>query len=260
MTYTEKAQLAKNPTAKKLLQLMQKKQSNLSVALDVTTADALLNIADAVGPHICVLKTHIDTLDDFSDDVITRLLELANEHQFLIFEDRKFADIGNTVKLQYGGGIYHIADWADIVNAHTIPGPGVIAGLQEVGLPKGRGLLLIAEMSSAGSLATGAYTKATYAWAQEHTDFVIGFIGKGNTVIPESMLVMTPGVNIAEKGDTLGQQYQTPEEAIAAGSDVIIVGRGVYRAPDPAAAAAAYQQAGWKAYEARQTTATGRNS
>ena len=45
-----------NATAKSLLEIMERKQSNLSVAADVTTKEELIRIADNLGPFICVLK------------------------------------------------------------------------------------------------------------------------------------------------------------------------------------------------------------
>jgi len=43
-----------------------------------------------------VLKTHADIIDDFSQTTIKRLKEVSRRKNFLLFEDRKFGDIGST--------------------------------------------------------------------------------------------------------------------------------------------------------------------
>jgi len=248
LSYLERAKVCQNRSAKKLLTLMHEKQSNLAVAADVTRSDQLISLADKLGPEICLLKTHIDILEDFTPKTTAELKKIAEKQQFLIFEDRKFADIGNTVAYQYGGGMYRIADWADIINAHIVPGPGIIEGLKEIGLAKGQGLLLLAQMSSSGTLATGEYTQKAITMAKQHEDFVIGFICRNQLTTAPHFIHMTPGVQLSRGGDRLGQQYQTPEEVIQQGSDVIIVGRGIYGAKDPLKEAKLYKKSGWEAY------------
>lgn len=83
---------------------------------------------------------------------------------------------GNTVRLQYSSGIYKIASWAHITNAHLVPGEGILTGLASVGQPLGRGLLLLAEMSAKGNLATGEYTAKNVEAARRHPEFVMGFV------------------------------------------------------------------------------------
>lgn len=145
---------------------------------------------------------------------------------------------GNTVKLQYSSGIYKISTWAHIVNAHALPGDGIVTGLSSAAatssLSQPRGLLLLAEMSSKGSMATGDYTKATVAMARRHPDFVIGFIAQSRVdrqreeTEEEDFLILSPGVSLESKGDAMGQQYRTPKEVIGdSGCDVQIVGRGM---------------------------------
>ncbi len=252
LSYTERADYCLSATAKRLFQLLDEKETNLALSADVTSAQALLQLADQLGPEICLLKTHIDIIDDFTPDLTQRLRQLAHHHRFLIFEDRKFADIGHTVKHQYEGGIYHIADWADIINAHSLPGPGIIRGLAEVGRKRNRGLLLIAEMSSAGHLMDASYKQATLHMAEHFADFVMGFITQQALSSDPHWLNITPGVKLEKGTDTLGQQYVTPETAILEqGSDIVIVGRGIITASDPIEVARRYRHAAWSAYQKR---------
>ncbi|KAI1171337.1 Orotidine 5'-phosphate decarboxylase [Nemania sp. FL0916] len=348
-TFAQRAAKAAHPLAGYLLRLMELKQSNLCLSADVFTARELLAQADAIGPSIVLFKTHYDLVAgwDYHPKTGTgaKLGQLARKHGFLIFEDRKFGDIGHTVQMQYTGGTARIIDWAHIVNVNMIPGKPAVKALAEaakhwrsrvnyevntsvtVGTPvsdsfndngdedeeadtvgaipslppptqhsessavgrKGsivsittvtqssepvnsprytttiaegdelvyagideppweRGLLILAQMSSAGNYMTPEYTRACQEAARENPDFVMGFIAQGslNTEPDDDFISMTPGVQLppegtedeAIMGDGLGQQYNTPSKLVGeAGSDIIIVGRGILKAGAPRAEA-----------------------
>lgn len=169
--------------------------------------------------------------------------------------------------------MHKISSWAHITNAHPVPGPSVIDGLANIGLPLGRGLLLLAEMSTKGTLARGEYTEEAVRMARKRRDFVIGFIAqrrmegvglRDNEVASEDedFLILTPGVQLQAGGDALGQQYNTPQKVIGGGCDMIIVGRGIYGSSNSVnvdsaqSLAQQYQEQGWKAYEKRLNSQT----
>lgn len=111
-------------------------------------------------------------------------------------------------------------------------------------------------MTSKGSLATGTYTERSVEYARRYKGFVMGFVStKALSDVQaegqedgEDFVVFTTGVNLSDKGDKLGQQYQTPESAVGRGADFIIAGRGIYKAEDPVEAAKRYREEGWNAY------------
>jgi uridine monophosphate synthetase len=249
LSLIERAQIASHPLARRLFMLMEEKRTNLAVAIDTTCQKKLIELASLLGPEICILKTHVDILEDYTPDLGLALRELADQHRFLIFEDRKFADIGQTVSLQYEKGLYHISEWADLINAHIVPGPGLIDGLKKIGQPLGRGLILIAEMSSFGTLATGSFTKQAIQIGENHRDFVIGFIALGKQSADPGMIHLTPGVKLQPGQDSYGQRYRTIEEVIGQHhTDIIIVGREITQACDPLRMAQIVRQRGWQTW------------
>jgi orotidine-5'-phosphate decarboxylase len=55
-------------------------------------------------------------VSDFGEETVAGFKPLSSKHNFMIFEDRKFVDIGNTVQKQYDGGVLQISEWAHVVN------------------------------------------------------------------------------------------------------------------------------------------------
>lgn len=250
--FGKRVQYTNNTIAQRLFSLMEEKQTNLCLAADVTTKKELLELADCCGSEICMIKTHIDIIHDFDDDLIVQLKTLAKKHNFLIMEDRKFCDIGSTAQKQFTSGIYKIADWANLVTAHAISGSGIIQIVNHKHAQKKHAIVLIASMSSANNLIDENYTQTVMQLAEANIDCVLGFITQQAQSMHPGLINITPGVHMHDATDTKDQQYNTPEQCILEkGTDIIIVGRGIYQSPDPYATANKYRSTGWRAYMQR---------
>lgn len=253
MDFNARGDVAKCAVAKKLFKLMATKETNLCVAADLPKADLILDLVESIGPYICVLKTHVDVIEDFNENFIKALRSLATKYNFLIMEDRKFADIGNTVSMQYSKGVYNISDWADLVTCHSLPGQGILDGLKKgVGDYSNRGVFLLAEMSSKGNLINPKYTKDTMELAMDgvNSDFIAGIVCQNVGIVTNPGLIqLTPGVQLSHTSDELLQQYNSPEVVVKdKGADIAVVGRGITNSTNAAVTAKQYRDQLWTAY------------
>ncbi len=258
MILSDRKKRTQNAVALAIYERMEEKKTNLVLSLDVTEEKKFFDILERAAPHIVMVKIHCDIISGFNSSFLSRLFGLKEKYGFLIFEDRKFADIGNTVSMQYTGGAFSIIEWADLVTTHIVQGPGAIAALRQAWKESrfSRAALILSHMSSEGNLFSEEHRERALQFANEYCDFVIGFIGSPGKDAALSLfrerawsefLIFVPGVNIEKKGDAFLQTYVSPEDAIEQGGDIIIVGRGIYNDKDPKRAAIEYKERAWNA-------------
>merc|ERR1719447_2514758 len=53
LPYKKRKELTTNSVARRVFEIMDRKETNLCFSADVTSCDELLKLADEVGPHIC---------------------------------------------------------------------------------------------------------------------------------------------------------------------------------------------------------------
>lgn len=249
-----------HPLSHRYMEVACDKRSLVILAADVPRVDDLVRLVELVGPHIAGLKTHVDMTEEFTIEEWGRVVSVAKKHDLLLFEDRKFADIGRVAETQMGG-MYDIRTWADVVTSHSVSGPDIVDGIASAwdSVQRVGGVLLLAQMSSRGNLLDWNYAERTMeiGTASPH---VIGYIGNGSDpsevsalreMAGDGKMIWTPGVNLSADEGVLGQRYGHPSDAVKAGSDAVIVGSGIHKATDPVAAAKAYADATWAALLSR---------
>ena len=208
----------------KIPEIISSKKTKICLAADVTTMAELFKLITRVGHHICVLKIHADIIVDFFDDfkeTCAKLKLLKTKYNFLIWEDRKMADIGKVMVSQ----ARQIAKWADIVSVH------VVAGLESLKPLDFIQLIAIVEMSSSGHLMNHEYQREATEIV-ENLDNVVGVVAQHRIPSSKELLHFVPGISLTSSSDGVGQQYNSPESKEFA--DVFVIGRGIYLADDPA--------------------------
>ncbi|GAB1365080.1 orotidine-5'-phosphate decarboxylase [Rhodobacter sp.] len=218
----------------------------LIVALDVPNIVQALDLTRRLGDSVSFYKIGLGML---TGGGLALANELKQEQGKRIFLDMKFFDIGATVEAAVRGIAQYDLDFL------TVHGdPQVVRAAGEGRKGSGTKILAVTVLTSLdradldanlivpGALSEIAVERAARALSAG-ADGVICSPQEAALVraLPQAAgrLIVTPGVRPA--GSALGDQKRvaTPAEAISAGADHVVIGRPIWAAADPAAAARA---------------------
>jgi orotidine-5'-phosphate decarboxylase len=215
------------------------------VALDTPSLEQASALAKTLRPYVGGLKVGLEFVSANGPDGVRAMVKTGVP----VFLDVKLHDIPNTVV----GAMKALAPLrAAIVNVHASGGLAMMKAAVEAAAtvtPRPKVIAVtvltsleaadLAGMGIAGSpldqvarlakLAKSAGIDGVVCSPQE--------IAAVRAACGRDFLIVTPGVRPA--GGALGDQKRvmTPEEALKAGADLLVIGRPITGAPDPAAAA-----------------------
>jgi orotidine-5'-phosphate decarboxylase len=215
----------------------------IAVALDAADLETAARWAALVTPHVSTVKVGLELYLRYGPDVVASVRGASGVQVFL---DLKLHDIPATVAgaahavarlkpayltVHAGGGSAMIRAAVEAAPQTKIAAVTVLTSLSEADLA-GVGLTGPASdvVRRMAALAVDAGAQALVCSPREVAD-VRAEVGPGITLI-------TPGVRPPGTATQDQARVATPEEALAAGADLLVIGRPITGAPDPGAAAA----------------------
>ncbi len=217
------------------------------VALDTPDLSRALELAAAVKGQVGGLKVGLEFVTAQGPAGIARIVALG----LPVFADVKFHDIPNTV----AGAARAVGETGiEIFNVHAAGGAAMMRAAAEEAArfhprPKVIAVTVLtsladADLESVGQKAPASaqVTRLAKLAQESGLDGVVCSpqeIGLVRQACGAEFLIVTPGVRPA--GAALGDQRRvmTPAEAVRAGADILVIGRPITGAVDPAAAARA---------------------
>jgi len=220
------------------------------VALDVPSAEAALALAGQLAPVAGGFKIGSELFTAAGSDIVRRV----REQGALVFLDLKFHDIPNTVAKAVAAAVRLDVQ---MLTVHASGGLEMLKAAeqsaQETSGKLGRTPPLVLGVTVLTSLDAGAlkevgldvnveYQVRRLATVATHAG-LRGLVcspleaARLRQALPPNMQLVTPGVRTgSEKADDQ-KRTLTPREAIAAGANWLVIGRPIYAAENPRAAA-----------------------
>ncbi len=217
----------------------------IAVALDAPSLDVLGEWAGAVAPHVSTLKVGLEVFCRDGHAAVHRARQAAPDAD--IFLDLKLHDIPATV----AGAARAVADLAPAyLTVHASGGPDMVAAaVAELPRTRVTAVTVLTSLDAAtlarigleGSPVEAAVRLAVMA-VQAGAGAIVCSpqeVAAIRAAVGADPVLITPGVRPA--GADLGDQRRvaTPEQALADGADLLVIGRPITAAADPGAAAAA---------------------
>ncbi|HEY3761776.1 MAG TPA: orotidine-5'-phosphate decarboxylase [Verrucomicrobiae bacterium] len=220
------------------------------VALDAPTAEAALKLVEELAPVCGGFKIGSELFTSVGPDIVKKIRERGS----LVFLDLKFHDIPNTVAKAVAA-----ATRLDVqmITVHAGGGTEMLKAAenaaQETAFKMGRNPPLVLGVTVLTSLDAGALREVGLDVNVEYqvrrlanvatkaglrglvcSPLEIGALRK---VLPAQVQLVVPGIRTgAEKADDQ-KRTLTPKEAITAGANWLVIGRPIYAAENPRAAA-----------------------
>jgi orotidine-5'-phosphate decarboxylase len=216
----------------------------IAVALDAPDLETAARWAGLVTPHVSTVKVGLELYLRYGPGIVASIRGASGVKVFL---DLKLHDIPATV----AGAARAVARLhPDVLTVHAVGGPEVVrAAVEAAPATMIAAVTLLTSLRAAdlerigvtGSLSDAVRRLAVLSVEAGARGLVCSprEVAEVRAEVGPDVLLITPGIRPPGAAAHDQARTATPEEAMRAGADLLVIGRPITGAPDPGAAAAA---------------------
>jgi len=225
---------------------MKAPEPRVIVALDFPDMTSAVDLAARLDPAVCAVKVGKELFTAAGPDLVRELVRRG----FRVFLDLKFHDIPNTVA-QACAAATRLGVW--MLNVHAAGGSAMLTAARDAVVKAagadGRARPLLVAVTLLTSLDAGDLAAIGVAGTAEAQVLRLARLAQASgldgvvcsareaaelrAACGSQFKLITPGIRPAGTATHDQARIMTPEAAIAAGADYLVIGRAITAAPDP---------------------------